>query len=1121
MAFPATPLGLTTELHLGPALGWVDVTPDVRVGSASSGGGVSISRGRPNEGSEVEVARCGLVLNHRGGKYSGRNPASPYYGLLGRNTPIRVRVAEAGPGGALAVDGRRGAGAAAQGAAVTGPHASLNGTGDLDVRVWLRLPQWTDHTRAFIAGKDDAWAFAIGDAGNLEFYWVNGSSVLTGSNSGQFRPAPLPDGSLALRVTLTVATGVRTFYTAPTIAGPWTQLSQGTFGATSVKAGPYGVEVGRVSSFGAWGMNGELYGFELRHSGILVASPDFTALRAGDTQLVDAQGRTWTWSGGAIPIDRGARFHGEVSAWPPRWDISGKDRWVPVEAAGVTRRMSQGNSPVISPLRRTLTAANPAAYLPLEDGENATRPTSAAAGIGAGSSNKVTFGVTSGRLGGTVAAAQMTDFTSFISTPVVARPGSSAWSLMLFLKLPAQPSGGDVTYLRLYTSGGTVARWELQASSGGFRFVGYSRTGAVVDDEGILNGGVLLTSWMLMYVEFSQVGGNVSWRPYWTNAGNSFYATPGSAFTYAGAFGYPTKVEVVGSAYLQDGLVSHLAVADQRLFLADNLAQVSTGYAGETAGNRIIRLAAEEGVPVTVWGYPHDTEVMGPQPIAPLLDVLRDAAKADGGILTDARSHLGLTYRTRASLYNRPAVPLDYAAGHISPPFDPVDDDDATRNDITVSRPDGGSARAVQTTGPLSTANPPAGVGTYDTSDTVNVATDDQLPDQAGWRLWLGTVDEARYPRIRVDLAARALASDPALTQAVARVDAGDALSPANLPPWLPPGPVKVMVQGYAEHLDVYDWTITYNASPGSPWDVAVVDGAARVPADGSTTLGLAAGNLSMLLASTDENGPWTEDAADFPLSLRVGAEQVAASAIGPALADTFTRTVSNGWGTAGTGQPWTVSGGATSDYSTSGTAGRISNGTVNVLRYALADLATTDPTLLLEITNPLAAPTGAPVTHWVLFRAADTNNYYCARLDIKVGGGVDLVLLKRVGGALSGSLASAAGIGTHAAGATWRVAVFARGSLLRAKAWRTAVPEPGWQVEATDGDLTSGTLGGVATRLESGNTSTLPVVVSVDNVRLISPQLVTLSARGVNGVTRTWPAGTDVDVWQPAVLSL
>lgn len=48
---------------------------------------------------------------------------------------------------------------------------------------------------------------------------------------------------------------------------------------------------------------------------------------------------------------------------------------------------------------------------------------------------------------------------------------------------------------------------------------------------------------------------------------------------------------------------------------------------------------------------------------------------------------------------------------------------------------------------------------------------------------------------------------------------------------------------------------------------------------------------------------------------------------------------------------------------------------------------------------------------------------------------------------------------------------------------------EPDWQVTATDTSLATGTLAGVLTRLEGGNTNTLPVVISHDNIVVSSPE--------------------------------
>ncbi|TDC35655.1 hypothetical protein E1211_15210 [Micromonospora sp. 15K316] len=883
MAFPDTQVAAEVDLYLGDTLGWVNVLDagDVRHSVADSGGGITITRGRPNEGREPDLTQCSLVLNNAGGRYSPRNPASPYYGLLGRNTPIRVRVGDLGAAGAVALSGP-----AKNPSAVTTPaHASLNTSGDLDIRMWVRLVRWATGDffelvgRYWAVGTERAWYIDVDAAGRLGLTWSPDGSAAGRISRRALVPVPsVAGGALAVRATLTLATGVVRFYTAASLAGPWVQLGADSSpaGATSVAEAPTaGIELGSFGGLAAAPAAGELYGFELRIGGTLVASPDFTLMQPGQTSLTDAQGRPWSLNSSAVVIDRGARFYGEVSSWPSRWNLAGTDQWVPVDAAGITRRLSQSTA-VTSPLRRTLSSIDPAGYLPLEEGTDATRPTPATARPTTATSSQVTYGEESGRLPGSRSVAKLTA-TSSITTTVTPRPGSSTYSLLVFIKLAQMPAGGDQTYLRVHWSGGTVARWDFQMSGGGYRWVGYDQGGDAVSDHNFNNADNPPDDWLMMYVEWSRSGDTITWQPWVANAGDPAFST--FSWTYTGTLGHPTRVEVVGNSDLQDALLSHLAVDNERIFLSADFAAISTAYAGEKAGERIVRVCGEAGIPITFWGAPDDTAACGPQPIVPLLDALRDAAAADGGILLDARGHRGLHYRTRTSLYNQTPIPLDYT--HISAPFEPTDDDDATRNDITVSRPDGASSVAVQLDGPLSVLDPPAGVGRYTTSETLNVATDDQLPDLASWLLHLGTVDEARYPRIRLNLAAKTLAADQALTRQVVLSDTGDVASIDGLPAWLPPGPARVMVQGYTETIDGYDWSIVWNAAPSSPWDVAVVDGEQRVAADGST-LGadLTSSGTSLSLASTTENGPWTTDPTDFPLDIRVGGERVTLSAI-------------------------------------------------------------------------------------------------------------------------------------------------------------------------------------------------------------------------------------------------
>jgi hypothetical protein len=297
-----------------------------------------------------------------------------------------------------------------------------------------------------------------------------------------------------------------------------------------------------------------------------------------------------------------------------------------------------------------------------------------------------------------------------------------------------------------------------------------------------------------------------------------------------------------------------------------------SGFDGETATDRVTRLCSEEGIPVA---FPYGlagTGAMGPQRAGAALGLLQEAADADTGILYEDRDTLALAYRPRTSLYNQtPALTLDYTTD-VAPGLQPVEDDTQTRNDITVTRPSGTFARATLDTGALSTQSPPDGVGRYTTAVTCNVETDGQLPDLAGWLLHLGTTDEARYPQVTVNLAA-----NPTLIGAVAAVDIGDLIKITNPPSWLPPGDIQLMVQGYTETLGTYEWTVTFNCIPYSPWQVAVLEDEVlgRCDTDGSElAAGIDADDTTLSIAVTD--GPlWTTDAGEYPMDLRLGGGEV------------------------------------------------------------------------------------------------------------------------------------------------------------------------------------------------------------------------------------------------------
>jgi hypothetical protein len=64
---------------------WTDVSQYVDQRSP-----LIITRGRRNEGTNVEAMQTTLTFNNRDGRFSPRNPNSPYYGKFGRNTLVRI-----------------------------------------------------------------------------------------------------------------------------------------------------------------------------------------------------------------------------------------------------------------------------------------------------------------------------------------------------------------------------------------------------------------------------------------------------------------------------------------------------------------------------------------------------------------------------------------------------------------------------------------------------------------------------------------------------------------------------------------------------------------------------------------------------------------------------------------------------------------------------------------------------------------------------------------------------------------------------------------------------------------------------------------------------------------------
>ncbi|MFF5891177.1 hypothetical protein ACFY72_20700 [Streptomyces globisporus] len=899
MTFPQTPLDVRVELGIGGA--WTDVTADTYTRSP-----ITITRGAADESSSLEPSTCELEFNNRLGKYSPRNPLSPYYGLIGRNTPVRVSVP--GPESYLQVDG------SATSYARTPDTAALDITGDLDLRIEATC-DWNAVSGQALLGKwnsatnQRSYLLRIG-AGNVYFNW----SVAGTASIFVQRPLPGLPRRAALRATMDVNNGaggytVR-FYWATSMAGPWTQIGDPVTvtPTTSIYSGTAPLEIAPQAVSGVPPMRGIVHRAEVRNgiNGTLAADFDARARPAGSTGWTDSASRVWTLGAGAAVNDRAYRFVGEISSWPARWDVSGKDVYVTVEAAGTTRRLGQGKKALESTLRRRIPSApSLLAYWPLEESDTAdTLAYSPVAGVEPLQLSGVDW-AGDDTLGGS-APLPTIKAGSTLSARVPATT-VTGWQAEFVYYLPTLPAV-QTEVLRLGITGATMRTVVLYASVSATRL-------EILDAEGALLGWFNLTTasslsafagkWNRLAIYSGDYGGGTTlltatWRDVTTNV--RYYLSATAAGTAQG------RVTTVSAAW--DSLLEGMALGHLSVFSTPGTGAVGTppttliydgaddGFLGETALARINRLGGEEAATVDLAGRGSDAPALstrlGPQRPDTLLALLEEIQDADGGILYERQDRPGLVYRDRKSLYNQPvALALNYnATGEVPPPLEPVEDDQRLRNDVTVTRDGGTSARSVVATGPMSVQPPPAGVGPYDEALTLSLYDDSQPAPIAQWRTHLGTWDEARYPTVTVWLHAA-----PHLINSILGMDIGDRLQISNPPPWLPPDTIDQHMLGYTEVLDQFGWTLSMNCTPARPWQVGVVEDSllGRADTDGCTlTSGVTAGATSV--AVTSSPGPrWITSSvfpAMFPFDVTVGGEVMRVTACtGTGLAQTFTVT--------------------------------------------------------------------------------------------------------------------------------------------------------------------------------------------------------------------------------------
>ena len=570
------------------------------------------------------------------------------------------------------------------------------------------------------------------------------------------------------------------------------------------------------------------------------------------------------------------RFTGFISEWPPRWDPSENDNWISVTASGVLRRLSQGQSPLRSAIVSQVLYEAKFGYLrsywPIEDGSESTVASPAYGSVGL-----TPVGVSFASVSGPAGSDPLPDLSSGGSLrtsqrlPVV---GATEWRVE-FLQL-VDAVGGASHYPMRWGTTGSAPTWRVSNNNAGsvvleaFSAGGTELlAGSVVASANVFSG-----RWVYVTVTAAQSGADLLLSLYLDDvvAGTS---ASGSGVLTGRTCGDIVSLQVNPLAVTSSsGLHSVGQVSLYTETTAISKTPALTGYAGTSAALRFAGVCARAGIGYDTSTAFLDSVAMGAQSRGSAISLLREVERADCGQLVERRTG-ELGFDPHVAWENRTvALVLDYDAGHISPPFEPVNDDRLTRNDVTVTRVDGVSGRVSISDGPLGTA----ALGTYDDQVTLNLYDDSQPVQVAGWLVNQGTVDEYRYPNVNL-----ALHRSADLIGAWLQCDLGSRLTLGNLPRWITPDQADQILDGYTERLTNLTWDVTLNCSPYTPRHVAVL---ANTSGDTNEFLGylvpdtcVLAGNVTSAAATMDVTSTplWSTNADDYGpgIAAAIGGERV------------------------------------------------------------------------------------------------------------------------------------------------------------------------------------------------------------------------------------------------------
>jgi hypothetical protein len=637
-----------------------------------------------------------------------------------------------------------------------------------------------------------------------------------------------------------------------------------------------------------------------------------------------------------VNLDPRVIFQGYVDGFTPGWSsLRGNGPIVSVAASGILRRLSQGDPPLNSAIRRAYEAdPSVVAYWPCEEGRDATL---IEAVIGGSDMNIVAKLDSTTHLEVTsVATPNFASYSSFDCSKPIPVLNGSRWSGLL----PNYTNTGSVTlrYL-LHISARPTSGTDPDIATSVLSAIGFS--GGTINEARISYTRASLTEGLIISIAYNNFASTATSATFGFGIGDldvelelaltqnganvdyniSTYTVGEDGVGFAsGTF----ATQTMGTAYKIDigpttavtpevqmnFALGHVIFQNAVSGLFEDLdavnafsGEIVTSNATHNGIGRLWRLTTEGNIPIEAFASSLSdvgliTDEMGSQLPKSMLTLLRECEDADGGLLFDGRS-IGLTYVSRRAFEtHEDPVTIDASLLKLGKGFTPLHDDNSVQNRVTISKQNGGSSTYEDVDGESGTAV----IGTYDVAKTINYQSDDAASLRAGWEVFQGTIQGYRFPQIMVDFAAT-----PELAFDLIQRTVGAAINvsnPRSVLEALPIETIRLTIEGYEWSISQYGLKFIANCSSWERWNVGLLSATTgttstrslmRLDTDGAS-IGVASLTGATSLTVTTPSGPlWTTNSDDFPFYAEIAGIPVQVTGItGSTSPQTFTVTGSD-----------------------------------------------------------------------------------------------------------------------------------------------------------------------------------------------------------------------------------